>query len=144
MTAAMLTIVPTTRRCLPDTAAAPGGVRGEWGRPRRSDISLFGDDGSQDWELRRPPCGPQAGEHAGDPAHDEQDGELGDRRRERGRDEVAGSLRRRFDEGPAEEHAHAEPAERAEHRDDHRLPPDHRPQLSSGLTDRAEEPELPG
>src|SRR5437868_12653046 len=103
MTAATLTIVPTTRRCLPDTAAAPGRVRGEWGRPRRSDISLLGDDGSQDGELRRPPCGPQAGEHPGDPAHDEEDGELSDRRRERGRDEVAGSLRRRFDEGPAEE-----------------------------------------
>src|SRR5436305_3013205 len=137
----MLTIVPTTRRCLPDTAAAPARVRGEWGRPRRSDLSLLADDRTQDGELRRPPCGPQAGEHAGDPADDEQDGELGDRRREGGRDEVAGSLRRRFDKGPAEEHAYAEPAERAEHGDDHRLPPDHRPELSPGLTDGAEKPE---
>src|SRR6266700_845160 len=109
MTAAMLTIVPTTRRCLPDTAAAPERVRGEWGRPRRSDISLLGDDRSQDGELRRAPCRPQAGEDAGNPADDEQDGELADRRRKRRRDEVAGSLRSRFDEGPAEEHAHAEP-----------------------------------
>ena len=52
--------------------------------------------------------------------------------------------RRAPDQAPAEEHAEAEAADRAEDGDDHRLPPHRRPQLGAGLADRPEQAELTG
>src|SRR6266508_1583497 len=77
--AAKFTIVPTSRRCRPETAAAPSGGWGERGRPRCSSMSLLGGDRLQHRELGRPPRGPEPGEHSGDPADDQEDGELRDR-----------------------------------------------------------------
>src|SRR5438270_10054953 len=106
------------------------------GGPYRREHS--GGDGGEDVEAGGPAGGADAGQETGDGAGDEHHGQLTDRDREAG-----GLDASRADQGPAEEHAEADAAERAEGGDQERLAPQHGADLTAGLAHGPEQPELP-